>query len=168
MCHLREVYILQTVNYKNKRSKWRQGPTLGVHFIKVHVKRERTLYYMFCDPKGPGYPCRYNSDEEVQVSPNCYTSKKVLLWTNDIVGSMTGLANLLWSGTWSPFVFCTLPEKKNTWSQVNDYQLELNPWLQVSDRSRTDWLELKKTTTHTLYTCKTGLTSKVWVDDKLS
>ena len=76
MCHLREVYILQTVNYKNRRSKWRQGPTLGVHFIKVHVKRERTLYYMFCDPKGPGYPCRYNSDEEVQVSPNCYTSKK--------------------------------------------------------------------------------------------
>jgi len=129
-----------------------QRPTPGVHFIKVHVKREQTLYYMYCDPKGPGYPCRYNSDEEVQVSPNCYASKKkVLLWTSDIFGRMIGLANQLWSGTWSHFVFCTLSEKKNTWLQVNG-------WL----------ARAKETTTHALQKCKTGLTSKVWVDDKLS
>ena len=73
--------------------------------------------------------------------------KKVLLWTNDIFGSITGLANLLWSGTAPlPFVFCILPEKKNTWSLVHDYLLELNPQSQVSDtgKLRIDWLELNK------------------------
>ena len=79
--------------------------------------------------------------------PKLLCLKKALLRTNDIFGSMTGLANLLWSGTAPlPFVFCILPEKKNTWSLVHDYLLELNPQSQVSDtgKLRIDWLELNK------------------------
>ena len=70
--------------------------------------------------------------------------KKVLLWSNNIFGSMTGLANRLWSGTPLPFVFYKKKKKKNTWSQVHDYWLEFNSCSQVSDRLRTDWLELNK------------------------
>lgn len=107
--------------------------------------RENGLYTIcFVTPRGQGTHAGITVMKRCKWAQTVIPQKKVLLWTNDIFGSMTGLANLLWSGTWSPFVFCTLPEKKNTWSQVNDYQLELNPWLQVSDRSRTDWLELKK------------------------
>ena len=43
---LREMSILQRVKYK--RSKERQGPTLGVCFTEVSVKRESTVYWCRC------------------------------------------------------------------------------------------------------------------------
>ena len=65
-------------------------------------------------PRGQGTHASITVMEKCKWAQTVIPQEKVLLRTNDIFGSMKGLANLLLSGTPFPLVFCTLPDKKNT------------------------------------------------------